>query len=171
MNYNNLSQKTNYLCGSDELNFGPVYLQSFSLPGMSFSHPELGGSRYGAKLHVQSDSVSYNQLTFTILIDEHFKSYFEFYNKVLNGFNPESGNFANQEFTFWVTLTDSKGYPVFKVDFYSCRISDLGDIEIASNDDTVYNTLSVTCTYDYYKVDNTADKLEKFLKEMKEVNY
>lgn len=164
MNYNNLAQKTNYLCGSNELEFGPMYLQSFSLPGMSFSHTEIGGSRFGAKLHTQADSVSYSDLNFTLLIDEDFKVYHEFFEKVMKGFNPECDKFANQEFNFWVIVTNNKGYPLFRTDYYSCRISNIGDIELATNDDSTFNTLSVTINFDFYKVSKMGtDEIEKFL--------
>jgi hypothetical protein len=165
MNYNNLAQKTNYLCGSNELEFGPVYLQSFSIPGMSFSHPELGGSRFGSKLHMQGDSVSYSDLSFTLLIDENFKVYHEFFDKVMQGFNPECDKFANAEFNFWIIVTNNKGTPIFRVDFTSCRISSLGDIELATNDDSTFNTLSVTLNFDFYKVSklNSKEQIEKFL--------
>ena len=164
MNYNNLAQKTNFLCGSNELEFGPMYLQSFALPGMSFSHPEIGGSRFGAKLHTQADSVSYSDLTFSLLIDEDFKVYHEFFDKVMRGFNPECDKFANQEFNFWVIVTDNKGYPLFRTDYYSCRITSIGDLDLSTNEDTVFNTLSVTINFDYYKVSKmNSEEVEKFL--------
>lgn len=158
MNYGNIAQKTNFLCGSDELDFGPLFVQSFAIPGINFSHTDIAGSRHGAKLHIQGDSCTYNNLNLNLLIDEDFKSYFDFYDKVMKGFNPREGKFANQEFNFWITVTDLKGYPLFKTEFFSCRIESIGDIELTTTDDSTANTLSIDIVYDYYTISKIQSK-------------
>ena len=43
MNVNNLAQKVNIIVGSPDLDLLPFFVQSFSLPGISFGLPEAGG--------------------------------------------------------------------------------------------------------------------------------
>jgi hypothetical protein len=154
MNYNNLAQKTNYLAGSDKLGLLPFYLTSVNIPGVNFSHPEIGG-RYGTRLNVTGDTLIYNALAFEMLIDEDFKIYHEFMDKVFKNINPESGSFATQEFDFWIQVNNSKGNKLFKIEFYNCRIESIGDIIMDAQDEITEHNMSVDIKYDYYKVIKT----------------
>ena len=63
MNYNNLAQKTNWTAGTDKFPLVPFYLTNISIPGMNFSVPETG-SRFGARINLASDTITYNSLSF-----------------------------------------------------------------------------------------------------------
>lgn len=151
MNYNNLAQKTNYLAGSDKLELMPFYLTSVNVPGINFSHPEIGG-RYGTRLNVTGDTLVYNPLSFEMLIDEDFKIYHEFMDKVFKNINPESGSFATQEFDFWIQLNNSKGNKLFKIEFYNCRVESIGDITMDAQDEITEHSMNVDIKYDYFKI-------------------
>jgi hypothetical protein len=151
MNYNNLAQKTNYIAGSDKLDLTPFYLTTVNIPGISFSHPEMGG-RYGSRLNVTGDTLTYNALSFEMLVDEDFNVYHEFMDKVFDNVNPESGTFAAQEFDFWIEVNNNKGNKLFKIEFYNCRIDSLGDILLDSQDDITEHLMSIDIKYDYYKI-------------------
>lgn len=151
MNYHNLAQKTNYIAGSDKLQLLPFYLTNVNIPGINFSHPEIGG-RYGSKLNVIGDSITYNSLSFEMLIDEDFLIYHEFTDKIIQSINPEKGTFASIEFDFWIQINNNKGNKLFKIEFYNCKIESLGDIMLDTQDDITEHTLSVEIKYDYYKI-------------------
>lgn len=150
MNYNNLAQKTNYIAGSDKLELLPFYLTTVNLPGINLSHPEVGGR--AGKLNVTGDTLSYNSLSFEMLVDEDFNIYHEFMDKIFENIDPEEGTFANIEFDFWVEVNNNKGNKLFKVEYYNCRIESIGDVLLDSQDDITEYTMSVDVKYDYYKI-------------------
>ena len=151
MNYNNLAQKTNFTAGSDHLELLPFYLTSVNIPGINLSHSGIGG-RYGSKLNLQADNVSFNALSFELLIDEDFEVYHEFMSKFKDSINVETGSFASQEFDFWVEVNNNKGNKLFKMEFYNCRLETVGDIQLDTQDDITEYTMSVELRYDYYKI-------------------
>jgi hypothetical protein len=150
MNYSNLAQKTNYVAGSNALELLPFYLTMVNLPGVNLSHLEVGG-RDGARLNLTGDTLTYNTLSFEMLVDEDFQIYHEFMDKVLKNVEPETGKFQNEEFDFWIEINNSKGNKLFKVEFYNCRIESIGDIQLDSQDDATEHTMSAEIKYDYYK--------------------
>jgi hypothetical protein len=151
MNYNNLAQKTNYTAGSDKFDKLPFYLTTVNIPGISFSYPELGG-RGAARLNAAADTITYNSLSFEMLIDEDFNIYHEFMDIVKNDINVESSNFADNFFDFWIEINNNKGNKIFKIEYYNCRIESVGDINLDSQDDMTEHTLSVDIKYDYFKI-------------------
>jgi hypothetical protein len=154
MNTNNLAQKTNFTAGSDQLQFTPFYLTSVNIPGVNFSHPELGG-RSGTKFNVTSDNITYNPLSFEMLLDEDFKIYHEFMRKINKSISPETGKFESVEFDFWVVINNNKSSPLFKMEFHNCRIETISDIQLDVTDDMTEHTLSVDIKYDYFEIVKT----------------
>ena len=150
MNYNNLAQKTNYTAGSNKLNLTPFYLTNVNIPGLNFSYPEIGG-RFGTKVFMAGDNIQYNTLSFEMLIDEDFNLYNEFFDKVVENINVESGSFADNTFDFWVEINNNKGNKLMKFEFYNCRIESLGDIQLDSQDDITEHNMTVEVKYDYFK--------------------
>jgi len=151
MNYNNLAQKSNFTAGSDKLDLTQLFLTSVNLPGITFSHPEIGG-RSGTKLNLASDSMSFNSLSLTLLIDEDFLIYKEFNAKAFDNVNPETGSYAQIEFDFWVDVTNSKGNHLFKMEFTNCRVESIGDIEFDTQSDETEFTVSVEIKFDFHKM-------------------
>lgn len=151
MNTRNFSQKSNYKCGSAELDLLPFYVQTCNIPGMNFSLPEIGG-RSGLKLNLSNDNVTFNSLSLTVIIDEDFQIYKEFTDIVFKSINLEAGSFANRSFDFWVEITDDMGKNVMKVEYSGCRIESIGDLELDSADDSTEHTFSVEIKFDYYKI-------------------
>jgi len=154
MNYTNLAQKTNFIAGSDQFENLPFYLTTVSIPGITFSHIELGG-RTGAKMLAQGDTATFNNLTFEMLIDEDFTIYHEFMDEVRKSINVETGTFADRSFSFWVEINNSKGNPLFKIEFYECRIESIGDIELSTQDSETEYTMSVDVKYTHHNVIKT----------------
>lgn len=155
MNYNNLAQKTNWTAGTDKFPLLPFYLTTVNIPGLNFSIPETG-ARFGAKLNLASDTVTYNSLNFNFLIDEDFEIYRIFYNYVLDSINPEKGTFADTSFNLWLELNNSKGNRIMKFEFYNCRIESIGDIELDTTSSETESTISLSLKFDYFKMINDA---------------
>lgn len=154
MNYNNLAQKTNWTAGSDKFPLLPFYLTNISIPGMNFSVPETG-SRFGSRINLASDTISYNSLNFDFLIDEDFEIYKAFYKYIIESINPEKGTFADRSFDLWVELNNSKSNKIMKFEFYNCRIESIGDIELDTTDDSTESTMNLGIKFDYFKVIDT----------------
>jgi hypothetical protein len=153
MNYNNLAQKTNFIAGSDKLALLPFYLTNVNLPGLNLNYPEVGG-RFSTKMYLAGDTITYNNLSFEILLDEDFEIYNEFMDKVFENINVESGTFADNTFDFWIQINNNKGNKLLKFEFYNCRIESVGDILFDTQDDITQHGMSVEIRYDYYKRNN-----------------
>lgn len=151
MNYNNLAQKTNWTAGSDKFPLLPFYLTNVSIPGMNFSVPETG-SRFGARINLASDTVTYNSLSFDFLIDEDFEIYKIFYSYIIQSINPEKGTFADKDFNLWLELNNSKGNKILKFEFYNCRIESIGDIELDTTSVETEGTMNLGIKFDYFKL-------------------
>ena len=153
MNYNNLAQKTNWTAGTDRFPLVPFYLTNISIPGMNFSVPETG-SRYGARINLASDTITYNSLSFDFLIDEDFEIYKTFYDYIYQSINPEKGTFADTSFDLWVELNNSKSNKIMKFEFYNCRIESIGDIELDTTSDETEIVMNLGLKFDYFKILN-----------------
>ena len=165
MNLNNLAQKTAWEAGSNKLQLANLYLQNFSIPGISFSHPDIY-AHPAARLGLVADSISFNECSLDLLIDENYRMYFEIMDTVFKQINPENGTFANQEFDFFVNLKNQKGENVFTVNFFNCRFTSVSDITLSTQGDETYNTLSVSLRYDYYKIENLKELTQKGLQKL-----
>ncbi len=155
MNYNNLAQKTNWTAGTDKFPLVPFYLTNISVPGMNFSVPETG-SRFGARINLASDTITYNSLSFDFLIDEDFEIYKTFYDYIYQSINPEKGTFADTSFDLWVELNNSKSNKIMKFEFYNCRIESIGDIELDTTSDETEIVMNLGLKFDYFKILNDA---------------
>jgi len=151
MNTNNFAAKTNFVAGSDKLELLPTYLTSVNIPGINLSHPEIGG-RSGSRLNVTGDTITWNALSIEVLVDEDFKIYHEFTNRIFENISPENGTFANTEFDFWVEISNSKGNKLFKIEFYNCRFETIADIQLDTQDDITEFLLGLEIKYNYYKI-------------------
>ena len=151
MNIHNLAQRTNWTAGTDRFPLIPFYLTTINIPGMNFSIPETG-ARYGAKLNLSSDTVSYNSLNFNFLIDENFEIYKKFNEYLTECVDVEGLTFNNTPFTFWVELNDNKSHKILKFEFYNCRIENIGDIELDTTNPETEITMDLTLKFDYFKI-------------------
>jgi len=145
----NLSQKTNIMAGSPEFNLGTLYIQRMSVPGISFSHPELGG-RTGTKFSLGADTASFNTLDFDVIVDENLLVYNELMQTILSQINYEDGTFSGKTFEFWISTTDSFGKENLKWDFHNCRIESIGDLDYDYSDESTEYLLNIALKYDYF---------------------
>jgi len=146
----NLSQKTNVMAGSPEFDFGTLYLQRMSVPGISFSHPEIG-SRFGSIATANADTIQFGELNFDILVDENLIVYTELMNTVMSQFNLDTKEFTTKTFNFWISVTDSFGKELIKWEYFNCKIESIGDLDYDYSDESTEYLLNLTLKYDYFK--------------------
>lgn len=150
-NRRNYAQKSNFMCGTDALDLLPFYVQTLNIPGMSFSLPEIGG-RYGTKLNMSSDSVTFGSLSLEVIVDEDYQIFKDIVKIITDHLNVESGTFADFSFDFWTSITDDMGKVIMKVEYFNCRIESLGDVSLDAMDETTESTFSMELKFDYYKI-------------------
>jgi len=152
MNYNNLAQKTNWTAGSIDFENVPFFLTSVNIPGIGIEHQEVGG-RHSHSGFVTGDKVSFNGLSFEMLIDEDFLIYDELMKMIRKNISTNTGNYAEFEFDFFIEINNNKGNKVLKLDFEGCRIASLGDIQLTTQDSATEYTLALELVYDRYDIE------------------
>lgn len=152
MNYNNLAQSTNYIAGSDKFKNIPFYLVNVNIPGMTFSHPAVGG-RNSTRIKLQADTVTFNSLSFEMLIDEDYEIYKELMSIIRKQISIETGTFGDFTFDFWIEVSNSKGHKVMKLNFSNCRLESIGDINLDTREDVTEVAMSVEIAYDFYEIE------------------
>lgn len=153
MNYRNYSQNTNYVAGSDKLKILPFFITDVNLPGFNLNTPETFNR--GVKVNIMPDTITFNDLSITAIVDEDFKIYRELTDLVFQYINPETGSTTGTtfpEFDFWIEINNSKGNKIFKIEYYNCKIVSLGDLNLDTKDEGIHYTLPIEIRYDYFKI-------------------
>ena len=153
MNTNNLAQKTNFIAGSDKFERVPFYLTTVNIPGLTLSHPRIGG-RAGTQLNLSGDTIEWGSLAFDMLIDEDFEVYKELMQIIRRNIQAPEGTFSDFYFDFWIEVSNSKGHKVLKMEFSNCRIESIGDITLDSQDESTEHVLPIGMAFDYYEVED-----------------
>jgi hypothetical protein len=153
MNTVNYAQTTNIMAGSDVFKIVPFYLQTISVPGISFSHPELGG-RLGSKFALNADSITYGDLSFTIIMDEDLIVYDELLEVAKSQMDFATGVFTEKSFDFWISVTDSTGKDTMKWTFHNAKLESIADMQYDYSSDETSFTVDVTLKYDHFDYKN-----------------
>jgi hypothetical protein len=149
VNTRNYSQKTNFMCGTNSVKLLPFYVTTISLPGVSTTIPEVSG-RSGAPVFLAPSNMTFNPLSLEVLLDENYQIFQDLIDAIK--IDVESGTFESTFFDFWVEVTNDMGQTVMKIDYFNCNIESIGDLSLASNDDTTEQTFPVELKYDYFKI-------------------
>lgn len=145
----NLADVSQFLVGSNTLKLTPFFIKSFTIPSIAFQHPEMA-TRSGVKLHLGADSVDFNELSFEVMLDSNFETYFELLDLSLSEVNWDQDTFAMPEFDLWVQVLKPNGDVMFRVDFKHCRISSLGEVALDPSAE-LGSSVPVSITYDYFE--------------------
>ena len=148
-NARSFSQRSNVIAGSNTFNIVPFYLQTLSIPGINFSLPEIGG-RWGTKIVLNSDNVSFDSLTFTVLVDEGFTVYDELMKIAKSQLDNDTGILTDKTFEFWIAVTDNKGNDVIKWTFQNTKLESIGEIQYDYTSDETQFTMDVSMKFDNY---------------------
>lgn len=152
-NFNNYSQSSNYKVFLPFLGKDFVYAQSITLPGINHS-PIPMYARSGKKFNVVGDSVEYDPITISLIMDEKFRLYkriIEFFNSkidyVSGEIEPDPGGF-----TIAVEITDNLGKSILNIMFFGCVLQNFGSIVLGSNSTDVENVTDLTFVFDYFEI-------------------
>lgn len=156
MSNNSFTTKTNIMFGSTEMKDIWWNAQNFDLPGIVMAPPEIN-TRSGTSINLGSDTVDYEDLNISLILDKQWKVYDEVYAHFLERLNVETGEFIkNETFDLWVEFFDGNGESTKKFWFYDCRLTSFGSISFSTQDpEDSQNTLDLTFVYDYFEYNNT----------------
>jgi hypothetical protein len=155
INNNSFSTNTNIEFGSKEL--GDFWLNAVqcSIPGISFSPPEIDG-RSGRMLTLAADNVVFSDLVITVLIDKEWEMYDIIFNTFLDMINVEEGTFKQKKFDLWLDIKDGTGKQLKKFWFYGARLIDVGefDLDVRDGEDSNIEVI-LTFRFDYMDYNNS----------------
>jgi len=133
MKNNSYGTNTNIQFGSNELENFWLNATQCSIPGISFSPPEIDG-RTGKMFTLPADNVVFSDLVITVLLDKDWEIFDLIYNTFLNMIDIEKGTFYQKKFDMWLQIKDGTGKNVKKFDFYGVRLMDVGEFDMDTRD-------------------------------------
>ena len=159
--YNNsFNTVSNFQFGSYELKNLWWNVQSFTIPGIVMNPPRVN-TRSGSNVILGADTVDYEDLNLSVIIDKELKVYDTLYHYFLEGLNVEKGTFEKfKMFDLWVQITDGDGKPIKKFNFYNCKLLNFGGMRYDSTtSDDNPNVLELSFGFDYMDYDGCFEKL------------
>jgi len=160
----NLFQPTGFKLVIDRKNFPNLefFAQTVNHPGATLSAAEVPFSRVGS-IPVAGDSLTFGELSVTILLDEDFNSYTELFNWLVRLVNTEqkSAYAASQEEGALATSTDitvvaltSHNNLNKKIKYIDAIPVSIGDINFESTNSGVeFLTFPVSFRYSYFEIE------------------
>jgi len=125
-------------------------IQECPLPGLSFSHIQIGARSVLG--NVQGDTLNFNDLTISLIIDEELKVWKEIVQKMLKMRNPENSLGEQIQKYSYLEIHDDNSKEVLKLEFIDCTIESIDDLMYNTTSQDEVITCSVTIKYDYYIV-------------------
>jgi hypothetical protein len=148
-NFNNsFAPDTNVQWGSNYLPELWQNAQTFLIPNIALSHPEIGG-RAGARLKRQSDTATFSPLLIDIMIDSDWIVYDILYQNFLKGLNVEEGTFSSTEFDIWLSILDQNAEEKAKWTFHNCRVTDISELNVGTINEDELLKITITLDFDY----------------------
>ena len=151
INNNSFSTNTNIEFGSNELDNLWLNATQCSIPGISFSPPEIDG-RTGKMFTLPADNVVFSDLVITVLLDKDWDMFDIIYNTFLDMIDIDAGTFKQKKFDMWLQIKDGTGKDVKKFDFYGARLMDVGEFDVDSRDNEDSN-IEVILTFRFDTMD------------------
>jgi hypothetical protein len=158
INNNSFSTNTNIEFGAKELGDFWMNAVQCSIPGISFSPPEIDG-RTGRMLTLAADNVVFSDLVITVLLDREWEVYDTLFSTFIDMLNIEEGTFKQKEFDMWLQIKDGTGKDIKKFDFYGAKLIDIGefDMDVRDGEDTQIEVI-LTFRFDYMDFDSIQKK-------------
>jgi len=158
VNNNSFSTNTNIEFGAKELGDFWMNAVQCSIPGISFSPPEIDG-RSGRMLTLAADNVVFSDLVITVLLDREWEIYDTLFTTFIEMLNIEEGTFKQKEFDMWLQIKDGTGKDIKKFDFYGAKLIDIGefDMDVRDGEDTQIEVI-LTFRFNYMDFDSIQKK-------------
>lgn len=152
----NFALDTSIYFGSPLLDQDVIYnVQNVTLPGLTFNHQQIG-TKFGTFLNSTADSVEFNDLQISILLDDNFISWTKLINIALNMVSVDKG-FAAKEEDSYIMITNAMGNEVTRINFYNSKIMSIGDLNYSSANENEILSLDITIKYDYFKIEKLSE--------------
>jgi hypothetical protein len=150
-NTRNFTHNSNFFFGTNLFGEETMFnIQTCNLPGLNFSHIQTG--RQSSLLNFQGDTLTFNDLTVDIIVDEDLEIWKDIAGSMLKMRDAESGHGELIEKNSWLDIHDDNGKSVLKLRFKNCLIESIDDLAYNTNADDEIITVSVTIKYDYYEI-------------------
>ncbi len=163
LNENSFNTQSNIQFGSATLPKVWVNSQTFQLPGINLSPPQVN-TRAGAMVGLAADTVDYDDLSIDVILDKEWNVWNNLYLYFLEGLNVEQATFDKaKSFDLWIEFFNGDGKSMKKINFYRCRLLSFGNIQATTTDsEDPLNTLTLTFMFDYMEdMENTFKKQVK----------
>jgi len=152
MSIRNFTHNSNFifttnLFNDEQTSYG---IQEVNLPGMSFSHIQV--QRHSVLGNIQGDTITYNDLSLNIIVDEELNTWKEIVNKMQEMRNPEISTAEKKEEMGYLEIQDDNTNKVLKLEFYGMIVESIDDLAYSTNGEDEIITMGVTIKYDYYQI-------------------
>ncbi|RLD45400.1 MAG: hypothetical protein DRI86_05660 [Bacteroidetes bacterium] len=150
LSQNSYSTTSNIIFGSDKLPKIWVNAQTFVLPTITLSPPQIN-NRSGALIALASDVVDYGDLSVDLILDKEWKVWDDLYKFFIQELDVTKGNFLKQKtLDIFIEYFDGSGESRKKFQFYNCRLMTFGEVQSTTTDqEDPLNFLNVTFLFDY----------------------
>ena len=125
-------------------------IQECNLPGMSFSHIQVSKSSVFGNM--QGDTITYNDLILSFIIDEDLVVWKEIVNKLQKMRTPEPTTGEEIMKMGYLVIQDDNTNEVLKLQFIDTMIENIDDLNYSTNSDDEIITCTITIRYDYYNI-------------------
>jgi len=125
-------------------------IQEAPLPGLAFSHIQT--SRNAVLGNIQGDTITYNDLTLSFIMDEKLTIWKEIVGKMIKMRDPNQITAEQIEKYGYLEIHDDNSKEVLKLEFINCMIESIDDLQYSTTSEDEIITCSVTIKYDYYNI-------------------
>ncbi len=140
-------------------------VQSVNLPSMGLGTISVN-SPY-ATVEIPGNQLSFGQLSLSFIVDEDMQSWYEIYYWMYQLGNPISlnkrGNLRDRDDVINSVTSDASliiktnaNNPNWKVNFYGCYPTEIGDLTFSSTDSQEFLTSTATFNFTYYELERVA---------------
>jgi hypothetical protein len=135
------------LFNKDETSYA---VQECNLPGLSFSHIQI--SKRSVFGNEQGDTISYNDLNISLIIDEDLVVWKDIITSMQNMRNPVTTEGEEYMKYGHLIIQDDNTNQIIKLEFIDMIIESIDDMTFNTNSEDEIITCTVTIKYDYYVV-------------------
>jgi len=125
-------------------------VQNVLLPGIDMDDAE--AHTRGIKALIQGDSVEFQELSLTIIVDEEMKVWKDLMKKMFEHIEIPDNTFTLNPADSWITIRNSKGEDVMTVTFYESHITTIGSLSYDSTGEDDELIMDISIRYDYFLI-------------------
>jgi len=155
-NVRNLATDSNIIFKSNLIDEEEYFVRDITLPGITTTAVEAyrPNTPFHTSMTFEGDTIVYDPLTVTVLLDEDLSVFKTLVNKVKLASNGDLSAFPKDRSRSWVTIKDSNGNTRMKIIYKDCVLTDIGGIDYssASIDDPL--SISITMAYSEFIIED-----------------